>query len=369
MKGKMSSKRANLAASFRNPKVEASNLDPTRIREFIDQLAALNVIRIRLPVIHKLFADVFSPRPREIELRRWLLTALEQAADEGVIRLPSRHGKCWERLPHPPIPSYVDRVVAPKPSHRPWKTFRWHPKLAWIGDLPHLTSKNEEFLRRVHQRLVNDEFTQLAPLKRRSLELTGDEKRLGKLARTKLFGEKRLTLELLGCVPDYPQLAMEKVGDRPTVVVFENIGSFRVAYEVLRQMSRPPYGFVAYGAGMSFTRSIATLTNHSIERIDYVGDLDIPGLKIVRTARRLADELGLPSPLPAPGIHRMMIDLAGQLGHPLGFPYKKAGLSKPDELLVNWLPQEAQVDVHRILTTGNRIPEEILAEKDMAALW
>ena len=359
----------NTTPSLR-PAVQTNNLDPQRVKDFINRIKAFDGIRIPLKTLLELFATVFPPRPREIEMRRWLLAALEQAETEGVIHIPPSEGKRWDRTLHPPIPLSVDRIAPPKATRiRTWQTFRWHPKLAWVGDLLHINPEQETFLLRVHQGLVNDEFAQLAPLKRRSLELTGDEKRLSTLMRTTLFRRDRLSLDLLGCVPNYPQLAIENVGHHPTMIVFENIEPFHVACKVLTQMPHPPYGMVAFGAGTGFVRSIITLTKYSIEHIDYVGDLDAPGLRIARSAGLKACELGLPPLRPAEGIHRTMLNVASRFKHPLGFPYKKAPRSNLDETLVDWLPVDMQAAVLSILKARNRIAEEILAENDMVALW
>ena len=47
--------------------------------------------------------------------------------------------------------------------------------------------------------LVEGWFEASEPLKYRSLQLTGDEKRLQKLCKCRLFGPGRLTLDMLGC--------------------------------------------------------------------------------------------------------------------------------------------------------------------------
>jgi hypothetical protein len=57
-------------------------------------------------------------------------------------------------------------------------------------------------------------FTEPTPLKYRSLELTGDDKRLQALAETTLFGPGWLTLELLGPFQRLP-LVVERVGPAP----------------------------------------------------------------------------------------------------------------------------------------------------------
>jgi len=122
-------------------------------------------------------------------------------------------------------------------------------------------------------------------MKYRSLQLTGDEKRLATWMGTSLFGPGRLTLPLLGCLPDVLPLAWEAVGDGGRMVIFENAGPFVVARGVLAGMSDRPFDLVGYGAGGSIVASLGHLL--TIEprptSIAYVGDLDRAGSRWRRT--------------------------------------------------------------------------------------
>ena len=120
------------------------------------------------------------------------------------------------------------------------------------------------FLRRVHDGFVNGMFREPAPLKYRSLQLTGDEKMLAYLATTALFGPARLTLGLLSCLPDALSLAWEAVGDGGRMVIFENAGPFAVARRVLAQLKSRPYDLIAYGVGRSVLAGLGHLP--TIER-------------------------------------------------------------------------------------------------------
>jgi hypothetical protein len=145
------------------------------------------------------------------------------------------------------------------PRARQWRTFPWHPRLQWVADVVSLSEQAEAFLRRVHEGLVSGRFSQPAPLKYRSLELTGDEKALADLAKTRLFGTGRLDFELLGCIDDLPPLAWQRVAGAPSLIVFENTGAFAVARRILASLPRPPYGLVACGEGARFQRSLLQL--------------------------------------------------------------------------------------------------------------
>ena len=280
-------------------------IDPRRLHDFGQGLAARTEKKIVEKVIWQVFADAFPHRSRADESRRWLLAALQYATEAKIIRLPPETGTLWDYSLRPALPKTVYRIAAPlPPKNEPWRSFPWNGRLSWIAKLPRLTAEHERFLRRVHEGLVRGEFVRSALLKHRSLTLAGHEKRLGEwLKGSTLFGPGRLTMELLNCLDDVPPLAWEKINDKPTILIFENSGPFQVAWRELQSLPVSPYGLVAYGSGRAFQRSIKHLKNlrHPLTRIHYVGDLDRPGLAIARGASAAAEAVGLPAVEPAPG--------------------------------------------------------------------
>jgi hypothetical protein len=352
----------------------ANELDPKRLQKFVELLSELETRRVRIPIVDvwKIFNEAFPHRPRGAELRSWLLTALREAATLNVVKLPVEHGKRWDRTLQPPIPTSVDRILAPQPApNDEWRRFPWHPRLSWVADLKGITPEQEEFLRRVNKGFAQGSFDRLAPLMYRSLELTGHEKRLKALTKTVLFEEGRLSLDLLGCLPRIPPLMTETICDRPIAIVFENVESFQVARNVLNKMSNPPYGIIAYGAGRSFQQSILNFgaMNRSIERIEYVGDLDRAGLSIAMAATKIAIEQGFPPVMPARGIHQAMIQASRNFGHSLGLLNEKQDSDKNDEFIITWLPADIRQEVLIILRARRKIPEEILSYDEMQELW
>lgn len=272
-----------------------------------------------------------------------------------------------------PLPVSVNLVAGPTHSAaRGWRCFPWHTNLSWVSELRHLPSDQEKFLLKVHEGLVNEWFREVAPLKYRSLQLTGSEKRLAALLRTPLFGEGRLSLNLLGSYSELLPLAWASVGDGPRAIVFENAGPFFVARAVLTKMKRPPYGIVAYGGGKGILASlphIATI-GRSIESIHYVGDLDKPGLEIASAARRIADINGLPTFSAAPMVHQRMLDAAARLGMPNGWPASRvAGENGRLGESAAFLPEDVRAAATGIIRAGRRIPEEVLGPAELSSLW
>lgn len=349
-----------------------SELDPKRLQNFIDNLSQFKNRRIHLNDLWKIFNTAFPHRPRGAELRQWLLAALKTAVEQNVIKLPVEHGKRWDRTLQPSIPTSVDRMeLAPPSPNDEWRRFPWHPRLAWVADLTRITPEQEEFLRGVNYGFAQGLFEKSAPFKYRSLQLTGNEKRLKALTKTELFKTGRLSLELLGCVPEIPPLVYEKVSDRAIAIVFENAAPFKIAHEVLTNMSSPPYGIVAFGGGRSFQQSIRNFGSikQSVERIEYVGDLDRPGLRIAQAAAKITHKTGLPPLVAAQGMHNAMLQASHNFGYPLGLPHETKDSAKDDEALVVGLPPDMRCHVLDILRAERRVPEEILSSDEMSNLW
>ncbi|MGH7618657.1 MAG: hypothetical protein ACREPM_15665, partial [Gemmatimonadaceae bacterium] len=238
-----------------------------RLAVFCDALAKETGGRIERPALWAAFATAFPGRPQGLEQRHWFLEALTTAAERGVIILPSVRGKRWDRTLTPFVPNSVDRVPeieAPAPST--WKTEPWAPALAWVADLTTLDARDYAFLQRVQYGLVHGQFVEAAPFKYRSLELTGDEKRLGKLVTRQLFQPGRLTLALLNCLPEQLPIAWEAVDGRNATtparaLVFENHAAFTLALRTLRATPAPRYEIVAFGSGKAVGRSIGWLAH------------------------------------------------------------------------------------------------------------
>jgi hypothetical protein len=348
-------------------------LDERRLNEFERSILAGITIRVGARELWRALANVFPHRTPGPAERRLLLDALRSIEARGSIRLPPEHGKRWNRSMDPAVPTSVDIVRDQSAlSEFPWRTFPWHQNLHWVFQCRNLSRQQVEFLRRVHDGFVNGMFREPAPLKYRSLQLTGDEKMLASLATTSLFGPSRLTLELLASLPDALPLAWEAVGDGGgRMVIFENAGPFAVARRVLIGMKSRPYDLIAYGGGRCVLAAIAHIKTieRRVESIRYVGDLDHAGLDIAWAARKCARDLGLPDFLPASELHSQMLAAAETFGHRHGWPaqgrYSEADRQRVLEVVAS--PLRAQVEA--VLAAGCRIPEEVLGPGEMRRAW
>ncbi len=99
--------------------------------------------------------------------------------------------------------------------------------------------------------------------------------------------------------------------------------------------------------------------------------MDRPGLQIATGAAQIASINNLPPVVPAKGLHRAMIESVKRFGHPEGMEYEgtEKKIHPNDETLVAWLPDDVRIEILAIIRAGKRIPEEILAQKEMLDVW
>lgn len=349
------------------------SFDPKHLAAFERLIRQSKRRRIDGPTLWSLFAQAFPGRPQGAEERRWFLSALEDLASRKIIRLPSPKGDRWDKTFAPSVPSSVDLTVAANQSTvRTWRTFPWHQHLAWVTRLPQLAEDQERFLAKVHEGLVNGSFARKAPLKYRSLQLTGDEKRLSLMLRGGLFGADRLSLDLIGCFQEVPPIAWASVSDSPAAIIFENAGPFSIAREILSQMKVSPYGIVAYGGGNGVLATLPhlRLIGRPISKLHYVGDLDLAGLEIALSAQEVARRVGLPTLEAAPDAHMTMLLAAKALGRSGG--WKAAAVShKPLRLdrALQFLPFQVRELVRSVIASKNRVPEEVLGPDELLGFF
>ncbi len=345
---------------------------PDRLEKLERILCASRMTRIRSQALWRALAQVFPHRTVGPAERRLLVDALKQLEARGTVRLPPSHGKRWDRAMNPAIPTSIDLIrESDAPSSFPWKAFPWHPHLEWVADCRTLSAQQAAFLRNVHEGLVHGTFREAAPFKYRSLQLTGDEKMLASLMSTSLFGEGRLTLELLACLPDALPLAWEPVGDGGRLIIFENAGPFAVARRVLQALPSRPYDLVAYGGGRSVLAGVAHLKtiDRAVETIHYVGDFDEAGLEIALQLRSCAAKLGLPPVNPATELHRQMLLAASALRHPDGWTNDVRSSKVVPAHALQAVAPDLRPSVERVLAAGRRIPEEVLGPGELRAAW
>ena len=339
----------------------------------------------RLPIACELFAQWRHARGERIEAatrpfaRGWetllgdagILSATDRSEAERDARALAREG--WLELKSPRYrPHLIERVAIPLAAESRWqdvfgftpptddearqiRAFNWEPELAFLraarvslpfGDLQRLN----EFLR------DGGRERPAVPIKERSLQLLGDEKRLDALAGSALFGEGRLTLAQLRCELAAEPLAWKRgpaAAAMGPVLVLENAATWH-SYDRWNQVS-PQFSAVVYGAGNRFLDGVGFLAEIFRELggsrpMLYFGDLDPQGLRIPQIASRRAQRAGLPRVEPHLWSYRQLIALGEDQPQP--------GDDESDSAeWVGWLGELAE-PARRLLAEGQRLAQE-----------
>jgi hypothetical protein len=242
-----------------------------------------------------------------------LLSAIERGDAERDIRTLESTGWVAIKSVHQ-RPHLIGRVIVPLDAETHWREafgfnpipdtealeirqFSWVPELAFVRD----ARLNISF---VELRQINSFFLggganrPCVPIKERSLELFGFEKRLDTLANSTLFGERRLSLEQLRCFFVAEPLGWQRgPAVHGPLLVLENAAT----WDSFRRWNdaHPFFSAVVYGQGNCFVDRVPFLAEIFRELggprpVLYFGDLDASGLRIPARASRAAQRLGLP---------------------------------------------------------------------------
>ena len=299
---------------------------PTEIATLADALVAAGKVRIPLSELRLLWSAA-APRLVGDRLQTAALAAaLTELRERGVLQLPAT---AWDMSTSPPLPRSVTVPLARQDDRRhPWTRFPWCSELGWVASLPTLTDARFNELVAINTWLARNrgDPTPMLPMRYRSAQVFGDEKRLETMARTALFGPGRLSMELLACQRIPPPLAAAKVGSGPDVLVSENSDPYWMAIEALRTEAAHSVGLVVWGAGKSFPIQIPTLNvdvaGHGPAQgtVWYWGDLDPDGLAIAVEAANVATIVGGPAIRPATRLWAAMADAPVQSAGSVDWP-------------------------------------------------
>ena len=243
-------------------------------------------------------------------------------------------------------------------------TVEWQPELAILrtarvgvaGD--DLLKLNAFFAVRGTERLN-------VPIKERSIEVFGDEKRLDALRTTALFADGRLTLERLCCFAVAEPLGWQR-GPRSEgpLIVIENASTW---HSYTRWNTA--HGFfsaVVYGGGNRFFDSVVRLNDIFAEvggprRVLYFGDLDPQGLRIPQIASRRAQRQGLPAIESDSWSYAHLLEIGSAKAVPL------VDADRLDAAEFVWLGDIA-AQVQPVLDAGLRMAQEHLGWKCLSSL-
>lgn len=296
-----------------------------------------------------------------------IVTATERADAERDARALEAGG--WVELkPVRYRPHLLDRVVMPLAAEARWREafgfvppsveearrvreFAWEPALAFLREARVNISFDELF--RLNEFIKNaDGDCELVPIKERSLQIFGDEKRLDMLLGSALFRDLRLNekrdlrCEVIG-VPLAWKRGPARAAQQPLIVV-ENAATW---HSYCRwNADRELFSAVVYGDGNRFADGIRYMADIFAElggqrRVLYFGDLDPQGLVIPQEASTRALATGLPAAEPHLWSYRALLALGEGRSQPWdGEP--------PSSTLCDWLDHCAEPA--RLLFAGSR---------------
>jgi len=243
--------------------------------------------------------------------------------------------------------------VSPAETFDP-DTIAWEPEMQFVVAIKAMVNPkdllrlNTFFKDRNQQRPT-------VPIKERSLQIFGDEKRLDILLGSALFRADRLSLDLLkGEIVGEPLGWRRGPTDTGKLLVVENAATWH-SYSRWNTQVRQ-FSAVVYGCGNRFAESIRHLAPVLAEfptpqRVFYFGDLDSQGLRIPNEASAKAVALKLPRVEPDLWSYTHLLEI----GRSKEAPYEAAEPASPAEF--EWLSHLAD-PVRQVLESGNRLAQE-----------
>lgn len=293
---------------------------------------------------------------------------LRQVIDELVagswVELPP-DPSVYDSKRSPALPRVVRVIEAAQRATRVGaaRGVTWHHDLSWVADLA-LSDQQHNDLLRINDWLESAQRKVIVPPRERSLQLfgAGREDRLSELARSELFGEGRLTWDVLACAPVPPPLVWSQVGSGSALLVVSGHETFASIRRTLVGAPQCSVGLVAHGAGEYFASAVpfTRTLDRQIERILYFGDLDATDLRTAQRAQRHAMAEDLPAIEPATTLYELL------LRH--GRPAVTTPLEVTEaHTLVQWMAEPLRADVRALLVGGLRIAQEWLGYETLVA--
>ncbi|WP_218511979.1 Wadjet anti-phage system protein JetD domain-containing protein [Variovorax sp. dw_308] len=329
--------------------------------EFLERLRSGRRKRVDLQEVMQHYYSVHPSAQNSHERRQLLLAELQSLAGAGVIELPARGS--WEQVGSPPLPLWIQiHRVSPAASQAlDLSSVAWAPELGFwpqlrVAQLQTLHAINEFLIRR------RGKFA-LVPIKERSLEIFGDEKRLDDLATGDTLFNGKLHLKTIGCFRVPQPLPYRKANAAgKAVLVIENHNTFWSFGEWNEVACR--YAAVVYGQGLNF-RLTGRALHQVIDEADavgaeYFGDLDPTGVSIPREFNACV-ESGYPTVRPAIALYEALIAR--------GVQRLKAECANFDEkIAMEWLGRELGVAVTDAWRLGLWYPQEALGTEQLILL-
>lgn len=275
--------------------------------------------KLKLDVVQAEFLKAFPHFQGSADRRDRLRAVLDELAIAGSVRLPADELSGWERAPVPALPKWILFVRGPAQQKEEFdhRSFPWVPELAFVAGLRALRHPNE--VRRIHEFLKNGGRQRpVVPVKERSYEIFGDEKRLDSLQNSQMFTEGRLTLEILRCrqVPASLPCVPAPGNAKEPWLILENESTFHSFCRLNRLVNQ--HSGIILGSGIAVLRArefLAGLLHSSSDgqtkQFLYFGDLDHDGIQIpFQLNQRLRNQFGI-QVRPAEQYYQWLLEVRG----------------------------------------------------------
>ncbi|HSD37386.1 MAG TPA: Wadjet anti-phage system protein JetD domain-containing protein [Rhodocyclaceae bacterium] len=328
--------------------------------DFLTALQAYPRKRVPLEDLRHHYFALYPDVQNSPERGAMLLAELQSLAAQGVLVLPA--ATSWETVGVPPLPKWVTLVRERTPQALPdLANVVWAPELGFWPELKPaqlaaLLPINEFLLRR------RGAFMRV-PIKERSLEIYGDEKRLDAMCTGDTLFSGRLPLERVGCFR-VPQPLPYRAADAPgrPVLVVENHNTYWSFGEWNHATRR--YAAVIYGGGQNFRLTGRALDQAMRETqavgAEYFGDLDPKGVSIPLDFNRTVEPsftevtaaLALYRWLLANGVRREKSECRSFA----------AGLAS------RWLDATTAIELESLWSAGLWLPQEALGIEQLQSL-
>lgn len=296
-----------------------------------------------------------------VDRRRRLADVVDRLVTAGHVRRPPSTPGAQDRSAEPWLPRVLRAATAPAPQRAPAPELPPDlvPELAPAKALARPRADEIATLRAANDFLRDfDPSRTPSPLRERSLEVFGDEKRLDALGSQRLFAEGVLSLELLHCYPVHPPFIYERISSAPAALVVENHHTYDSARRALAEDDRG-FGVVGYGAGRAFCAAVASVVDLDprVEILFYFGDLDVAGLQIPVAASKAS---AVPV-VPARGLYEALLQADRRR------PGSPVATQIVDEL-VGWLPEALRPGAKQVLLSGAWLPQEAVGLERLRAM-
>jgi hypothetical protein len=323
-------------------------------------------VKIELYTIRAAFLSAFPQWQGSADRRERLRVLLDELSAAERVRLPGDLRRAWEPMPAPSLPKWLMIVRQDGPESKTFdhRTFPWVDEMVFVSGLR--TVANPEELSRIHEFLKDHpERRPIVPVKERSFQLFGDEKRLDTLRKTKLFDAKRLTLALLRCrdVPASLQCVPAPNRSSSTWLIVENEAAFHSFIRLNRRLAL--HAGIVLGSGRNVLRAVdflATLNATSTQR-DYLyfGDIDRDGIEIPALLDRRLQKCTGHRVIPAEQYYDWLLSNSGISGDsPAGQEINP---------LLSWFSPTLGIRVQAALARGRPLVQEAIGWEFLSAQY